>query len=470
MLKAIVVIGSIVAGPVAHALTLNEYLSQVEEKSLAFRQGRAQADGARLVSREADLITSPYFFAEARQSFDSTVPAPPQSPSYEEKNVSLYTAGLKQTFNFGLEAKLAYSITKTKFDNPDFAPGVDSEYWNATPNIELRMPLWGNGFGRTVQAQAEVTRNQNLADQYGSLANSQNLLINAEVAYWQLSTAKERVAIQEQALGAGQNIYNYVNKQKQKNLGENADVLQANALIESYKLQLQQAQNDVERAQRAFNTYLNQDSTIPAPALETVDYNNLQNVVLPDSRPGDRLDVKAARAQTALAKASSELILERNKPTLDVVGGYALQGRGLEASRAFRNGNKNDYDSGYVGVMFNMPLNFSAVSDATAGARRLRDSAEINEQNLTYTQDQDWIDLKQRLSESKATLKIARSMEAAQKSKLENERTRLRQGRTTTYQVLLFEQDYTSSQASRILAATQIIAIESQLKLYQGEK
>lgn len=470
MLKTIVVIGSIVAGPVAHALTLNEYLAQVEEKSLAFRQGKAQADGAGLVSREADLITSPYFFAEARQSFDSTIPAPPQSPSYDEKHVGTYSAGLTQKFDFGLEAKLAYTITKTKYDNSNFAAGVPSTYWDATPTVELRMPLWGNGFGRTVQAQAEVTRNQNLATQYGALANSRTLLINAEVAYWQLSTAKERVAIQEQALSAGQNIYNYVNKQKQKNLGESADVLQATALIESYKLQLQQAQNDVERAQRAFNTYLNLESTTATPSLETVDYANLQNIVIPETRPGERLDVKAARAQSALAKASSELILERNKPTLDVVGGYALQGRGLEASRAFKNGNKTDYDSGYVGVMFNMPLNFSAVSDAKAGARRLKESAELSEQNLIYTQDQDWTDLKQKLSESKATLKIARSMEVAQKAKLENERTRLRQGRTTTYQVLLFEQDYTSAQASRILAATQILALESQLKLYQGEK
>lgn len=470
MLKTIVVIGSIVAGPVAHSLTLNEYLTQVEATSLAFRQGKIQAEGSGLVSREADLLTSPYFFAEARQSFDSTLPAPPQSPSYDEKHVGRYSAGLTQTFGFGLEAKLAYTITKTKYDNSNFAAGVESSFWDATPTIELKMPLWGNGFGRTVQARAEVTRTQNLADQYGALANSQNLLINAEVAYWQLSTAKERVAIQEQALSAGQNIYNYVNKQKQKNLGESADVLQANALIESYKLQLQQAQNDVERAQRAFNTYLNLESTTAIPALEKVDYANLQNVVIPEARPGERLDVKAARARTALARASSTLILERNKPTLDVVGGYALQGRGVEASRAFNNGSKTDHDSGYVGVMFNMPLNFSAVSDAKAGARRLQESAEINEQNVLYKQDQEWIDLRQRLSESKATLKIARSMETAQKAKLENERTRLRQGRTTTYQVLLFEQDYTSAQASRILAATQIIALESQLKLYQGEK
>ena len=470
MLKTIVVIGSIVAGPVVHSLTLNEYLGQVEEKSLSYRQGKARSDGARLLSREADLLTSPYFFAQAKQNFDSTLPAPPQSPSYDEKNVGMYSAGLTQTFSFGLEAKLAYTLTKTRFSNSNFARGVESKYWDATPNVELKLPLWGNGLGRTVQARTEVARSQNLAEQYGALANSQNLLINAEMAYWQLSTAKERVAIQEQALSAGQNIYNFVNKQKQKNLGDNSDVLQANALIEAYKLQLQQARNDVERAQRAFNIYLNEESTAAIPNLDMLDYATLENIVIPENRPGERLDMLAAKAQTALAKANSDLIIERNKPTLDIIGGYAVQGRGLESTRAIKNGSKNDYDSGYVGVMFNMPLNFSAVKDASAGALRLKDAAVINEQNLAYTQNQDWYDLKQRLSESKATLKIARSMENAQKAKLQNERARLRQGRTTTYQVLLIEQDYSNAQASRILSATQILALESQMKLYQGEK
>lgn len=468
MLKTIAVMGSIVMGSTASALTLSEYLAQVEKQSLAFQQGRVQAEGAELLSKEADLLTSPYFFAEGRHSFDTTLPAPPQSPSWEVKNEGMYSAGITQKFNFGLEAKLAYTLTKTSYEKPDFAAGVESSYWDATPEIELKMPLWGNGFGRTIKAQAEVTRNQNLADQYGALATSQNLLINAEVAYWQLSAAKERLVVQQQALGAGQNIYNFVNRQKQKNLGESADVLQANALIESYKLQLQQAQNDVERAQRAFNTYLNLESSSPSPELEKVDYAQLQSIVIPEARPGERLDVKAARAQAALAKASSALVLERNKPTLDVIGGYALQGRGVEASKAFTNGNKTNHDSGYVGLMFNMPLNFSAVSDARAGAKRLQDSAEINERNLVYTQEQDWFDLKQRLAESQAALKIARSMENAQKAKLDNERTRLRQGRTTTYQVLLFEQDYSTAQASRILSASEIIALQAQLKLYSA--
>lgn len=466
MLKTIAILGSVALSFKVQALTLNEYLAQVEGQSLRYKQAQTQAEGAKLVAREADLITSPNFFLEARKSFDTSLGTPPMS-IYNRYDSDLYSAGVSQQFSFGLQTKFSYTVAKNDYEGSTFNP---DRYWDASPSVELTMPLWANGFGSGVKAQEELTRQQNKADEFASLALSQSLLVEAEVAYWQLSAAQERVKIQEQALSSGNSILNYVQKQKQKNLGENADVLQANALVEAYKLQLQQAVNERLRLSRTFNKYLNKNADAPVPGLDSLNYSALENLQIPQERPGDRLDVKASRAQAALAKASSELILERNKPTLNLVGGYTLQGRGTETSRAFENSTKTNHDNGYVGVMFQLPLNFKAVADARAGAQRLKDSADINEQNLLYTQEQDWIDLKQGLSESKETLKLSRTMESAQKAKLENERSRLRQGRTTTYQVLLFEQDYTQAQASRVQAATQIIALESQLKLYQGEK
>lgn len=473
MLKAIVLMGSIVVSSgQAFALTLQEYLAQVEQQSLELKSNQAGAEGARLVSREADLITSPVFFASARKDFDGKMNNPP-ARSYEDTRHDTYTLGVSQQFDFGLEAKFAYSLIKTEYVGANFDPGVSSEFWDLSPRIELTMPLLGNGFGRTVQANKEITRQQNLANEYNALARSKTLLADAEFAYWRLSTALERVSIQESALKAGQNIFGYVDNQRRKNLGESADVLQARALTEANQLQLQQAINEREAAKRAFNIFLNNPAETSIPTLEPMNYTALEKTEVPTERPGDRLDLQAARAQAALAKASSDLILERNKPTLDVVGGYALHGRGGETTRAFESTNELNRDSGYVGVMFQVPLNFKATADAKAGALRLKDSAEINVQNISYTQDQDWLTLKEKLNESKLTLKLARTMEAAQRSKLENERTRLRTGRTTTYQILLFEQDYTSAQAARVQAARDIIALQTQIKLYQtpaGEK
>jgi outer membrane protein TolC len=449
----------------AMALTLKEYLSQVEQQNLRYKQALAQEEGASLVAREADLLTSPHFFLQAKKSFDTKLGTPPMK-LYNRLDSDLYSAGITQQFSFGLQTKFYYAFSKTQYEGSTFNP---DSYWDLSPNLEMTMPLWANGFGRGVRAKEEVARQQNISDGYASLALSQNLMIEAEVTYWQLSAAQDRVKIQEQALSASKNIFQYVQKQHKKNLGESADVLQARALIEAYRLQLQQSVNEEKRLTRSFNRYLNIESSTAVPKLEAISYEILENLNLPDKRPGDRLDVKASRAQAALAHASSELILERNKPTLDLMAGYALQGRSTEASGAFDKSYKTNHDSGHAALVFQMPLDFSTVAAARAGARILKNSADIRVRQLEYTQDQEWFDLKERLIESKETLKLAREMESAQRSKLENERKRLRQGRTTTFQVLLFEQEFSQSQAARLQSATQIIALESQLKLYQGE-
>ena len=73
----------------------------------------------------------------------------------------------------------------------------------------------------------------------------------------------------------------------------------------------------------------------------------------------------------------------------------------------------------------------------------------------------------QNLAIYKENLKLAQSIEAVQKAKLENERYRLKQGRTSTYQVLLFEQDYSNSQLATIQIADKMLEAVADQKLYQ---
>ena len=116
----------------------------------------------------------------------------------------------------------------------------------------------------------------------------------------------------------------------------------------------------------------------------------------------------------------------------------------------------------------NIPLNLSAASDAKAGALKAEKVAQLNYEYKQFVQDQDWTNLTQQLGEAKENLRLTTNIVNAQKAKLENERSRLRQGRTTTYQVLLFEQDFSQSEVSRVQAASAILGLQSQIKLYQS--
>lgn len=466
MLRTTTFITIALASTGAMANTLDQYLDQVKNQNKSYQSADLQMKGSVLRRREADLFFKPQFFFNAQKGHDSRLPSPPFLV-FDEVKTENYSAGITQEFSFGVETKLSYSLIKSEYKGLSIAGAADP-YWDASPSLEINIPLWGNAFGNASKARKEQTLQQRNLENRNAEAQAKETLVQAEIAYWRLAIAQESVEVQKKALTAADNIHNYTVGRKNKNLGEAADVLQANALTESYRLQLTQAEIDERAARRKYNLHLNQEADAPVPMLSKLNYKNLSGDVVPTARPGDRPDVKASQAQVALARASSQLSIEQNKPTLNLFGGYSLFGRNGERRDAISQAGYDHRDSAYVGVKFNMPLNVMAQNDARAGAAQVQRAAELSNQYLAYSQEQEWVDLSSLYKDAQQSLKLAEAMERAQKAKLDNERTRLRQGRTTTYQVLLFEQDFLNSEVSRIRAASQIINLKSQIQLYSS--
>ena len=85
-----------------------------------------------------------------------------------------------------------------------------------------------------------------------------------------------------------------------------------------------------------------------------------------------------------------------------------------------------------------------------------------------FNEDTDWKGLLQNLSFYQEKTVLAQAIEEAQKAKLENERKLLKQGRTSTYQVLLFEQEYCQSQINLTMSASNFLSLMAQKKLYEN--
>lgn len=449
------------------ALTVDQFLDQVKNQNMGYQSSELQMKGSTLQKREADLFFKPQFFLNAQKGYDSRLPDPPFLV-FDQVRTERYSAGFSQEFSFGVETRLSYDLQKNEYKGLNVAPGVDKPYWNAIPTLELNIPLWGNAFGRASQAKKELTLQQRTFEHRNAEARAKQTMVEAEIAYWKLSAAQESVRVQKKALESADNILNYVTNKRSKNLGEEADVLQARALTESYKLQLEQAAIEERAARRKFNIFLNLDADEPVEELAKLDYRGLLSEPIPSTMPGDRPDVRASQAQVAVARANGQLAVEQNKPTLNLFGGYSLFGRDGNRSTALSRAGTNDRESAYFGVKFQMPLHLTAQADAREGARQAQTAAELNHKYLAYSQAQEWTDITALFKDAQTTLKLADLMEKAQKAKLDNERVRLRQGRTTTYQVLLFEQDYLASEVARIRAANQIIALKSQIQLYSS--
>ncbi|MCB0368529.1 MAG: TolC family protein [Bdellovibrionales bacterium] len=449
------------------ALTLDEYLNLVRQNNLSYQSFKLQKESAEGLINESELIFSPQIFANANIGHDKKLSSPPML-IFDDTKTSNYSVGLAKQFEFGLETKLYYQLGQTDFVGATFSNGAPNAYWDASPKVELKLPLLANGFGRAARANSEVITQQNLSQKYANQAQMDNLLVLSESAYWRLVAARESVSIQKQALSAAESILEYVAKKEKMNLGDNADVLQAKALVENANLQLLQAENEEKVAIRNFNKYLNIDLSAKVSKLESYNYDLIQQAEIPKNRPGDRFDIKAAESQALLSNASAKIQKEKNLATLDLYGNYALNGRNEALNEALQNTDQSQRDTAFIGVKFSMPLNFSANEKARLGAEQAMKSAELNRKYKIYEQEQDWYNLTEKFEEAKKTLSLALKMEEAQKNKLKNERQRLHQGRTTTYQVLLFEQEYSQAQAAKIQAASIVLALQSQTKLYQA--
>lgn len=456
---------------VADTLTLEQYLEQVRTKNDAYRASVEKRDGAQGRVGEGGLTTSPVLLANANLRYDSKLPALPFI-QYDRLDTHFFGLGLQQQFSFGLLAKLQYQWDYTQYAN--FRTGgaptaLPVSFWDARPVLEVSMPLLSNGFGRGVRAQALLAEAQATADRESAEAERRALEQQAEVVYWNLSLARELVRQQELAVTAAESLYSYVARKESLNLGDKADALQAKASLELRKYERKLALDAEQAAARSFNKVRNTPVTTPADAVLPIQYEGILAYQPPASH-GTRAETRAAEAQSKAAQAAAIAAQEKNKPELNLVASAALNGRDLQLAKAFPNSYDANRPTYSAGLQFKMPLDFSATGDARSGAAKQEKAAELSYRQKLVDQEQDWLDLTTKLVDARERYAMAASIEQLQKDKLVYERQRLRQGRTTTFQVLQFETEYTLAGVSRARAAFDLLQLVASLKLYEGEK
>ena len=119
-----------------------------------------------------------------------------------------------------------------------------------------------------------------------------------------------------------------------------------------------------------------------------------------------------------------------------------------------------------IGVRFNIPLNLSALNDASAGWRAQQVGAQYNLERKIFEQEKDWRELNQKFDNALQRFEMYDKLVAAQKAKLNNEKKRHSAGRTTIVNVINFEVEFLVAQLSRLRTLSEILQISAQLKLF----
>src|SRR5690606_21685012 len=109
------------------------------------------------------------------------------------------------------------------------------------------------------------------------------------------------------------------------------------------------------------------------------------------------------------------------------------------------------------------PLDVGSSGRARRGYELAAAASERLVNRRRFELERAWKDLNQTFADARARLQIAARMEEAQKKKLDHERVRHRRGRTTTYQVIQFEQEYADAQLRRVQAQGEVLSTYAQL-------
>lgn len=467
--RASALLSLLIAFPVMSSgaqLSLDDFLKQVTEKNQSITASKLIAESADNRADEGKLIFRPNVFAQAQAASDKK-PTTNVNAQGDRTDHNFFTVGLIQQFNFGLQGKLGYDFSHTQIYNasPAFLP--QSDFHDGVARLELTQSLWRNFWGKETRSQETIITGQAQANKHGENFKVAATLAQAESLYWSLSQLRKVVIVQKESLERAQKIRSWNQRRLSSGLAESSDFLQSDANFKAREYELKSSLQDVKNLQRATNSLRGIDSDLFTEELESVNSKYIKSLSLPP-KAELRDDTKAALEIQKISKASAELSIEKNKPVFEVYGAYALNGRDKERNQAISKSFKSDHDTKAIGVRFVAPLDFGTTGDNISGYKKEQIAAEQNFQRKLFEQEQQWSDLTSKFEDAKIKLSLVEKIEEAQKIKASNERDRLNKGRTVTFQVLNFEQDYAQSELLRIQSETNILNIYAQLKTFSA--
>jgi outer membrane protein TolC len=440
-------------------LTLDSYLQQTRTGNEGAQGAMDTMEGSQLRSKEGTLLVAPSAFVNTQLASDAKKNA---FFPYDSVTNNVYSLGIVQNTTFGLQGRVYYTLNYWNYQG--FRPAIPS-YYEGRPAIELNQSLWRNGFGAETRATQDLLEANALATHFGESFRLKSILSDAEMTYWRLALARETVKIQRDALERAQKIRDWSSRRVRLHLADQSDLLQAQAAMDLRSLQLEQARNEERAASLAFNQARGIGADNVAEALEPPDAERAGRIRIPEVTP-PRDDVKAAQQLERATRANATASTQRDLPTFDLFASYALNSQNTGLGQSVSDSFGADRPTKAIGFKFSTPLDFGSMSDSRKGWQKEQAAAEHNYQRRLFDQKREWEDLIQRFRETRANLALARSIEEVQQKKLANEKDRLNHGRTTTYQVLLFEQDYSQSQLSRIQTEAAILQLVARMKLF----
>jgi outer membrane protein TolC len=294
-------------------------------------------------------------------------------------------------------------------------------------------------------------------------------MMNAKNAYWRLYFAQQVLKVQKESLDRAEKLRDWNRGRVRSNLVDEAELLQAEANLQNREVEYQAVLDEIETAEREFNSFREDTGKIDLMANPEIESRYILTARMPQ-KSGVREDVLATIAADRAAEAQAELGRERNKPNFEFYGSYSINGRDKQYTDARQQAFGATRPMSIMGVRFTTPLDWGALSGYRESYDKEKIASEMKMRRKSFEVDREWEILTERFENFSNRLKLTQKLEEIQKKKYQTERHRYSQGRTTTFQVLQFEQDFANAQLLKLRNERELIIVYNQLMLFAGDQ
>jgi outer membrane protein TolC len=448
----------------ATEIQLEDYLSEVRAHHEGIKAAELNRDGLRQQAAEKWMLVLPSLTGQAKIVNDGKETGAPEFLGTKTES-KFFSLGLAEQTPIGTRARLAYELSTTSIEGVSPALVPLSSYSEGRPVLEVTQPLWRNFFGIETRAQFTAIEAKALAASYQESFRAKQLIAEAEVAYWRAYLAQNIIQLRSETKKRAAQLRQWAERRASLQLADRSDLLQADAALKNRELELQKAEDDAKEAFRTFNSFRGQTADSIEESFPALSVDHLQNLTS-QARTQTREDTKSYEQFSRLTRANAQLAHERGQPTLEATASVVLNGRDAKMSESMDRSFGTAHPTYIVNVSLNAPLNFWATHDLRAGAEKEQQAAELDFKRKVFEEEQEWAELQRKYAAAKSRLTLTHALEESQSRKVLHERDRLTKGRTTTFQVLLFEEDFNTAKLNRMLTENEILTLHARLKTF----
>jgi len=375
--------------------------------------------------------------------------------------------GYDQTFTPGTNLSFDFFLRSNTSEESAMGDVTSSDSWLADAQLTVTQPLLRN-FGKDLNKRNIYVAQNNLDISQEAFRSEVITILNSvQNAYWDLKYAIGWLGVQEQSLKRAQDLYELNKVKVEVGALPPIEITTAEAEVAARRVGIITAENDVREAKDALREVLNLAEEISDWERDVipVDKADFQPVEVDwrqeiEEAMANRPDLVQARLDLKNKLIEIDFRQNQVKPDLSLEAGYGQAGLNQDqfdpvtgertgtaslgdALKGMFDGDLADW---YVGATFSMPLRNRTAKANHAAAKLEKTQAELSMQRL---EQQVVVDVRtairiligsaEQVSASKISVRLAEEKLAAEEKKFEN-------GLSTSYNVLLMQEDLVEQQ------------------------